>query len=126
LGAAPRGGAWLGLHTLFNRGELHALSVTEVNAVDQTPREIRWADNEAWPVFVFNGRYPKRAHPFRCDNPWLADCAVPPLVMVEYSCTYDPLTQQVLDAQLLSNSKRVSVPSPSVKDFLPRGAHGID
>ena len=43
-----------------------------------------------------------------------------------YRCTYDPLTQQVLDVQLVPNSKPVRVPSPSVKDFLPLGAHGID
>jgi hypothetical protein len=40
------------LHALFNRGELEALSVSEANAVDQTPREMRWAHNQAWPVFA--------------------------------------------------------------------------
>ncbi len=112
------------LHALFDRGELQALSVMEVNAVDQTPREIRWADNQAWPVFTFNGRYPKRAQPLRCNDPFLAGCSIPPLVMVEYSCTYDPLAQQVVGVTLLSNSEPVRVPSPTLKDFLPRGAHG--
>ncbi|MFO1099275.1 MAG: peptidoglycan-binding protein [Xanthobacteraceae bacterium] len=111
------------LSALFERSDLQALSVAEVNAVDQTPREIRWADNnQAW-VFAFNGRYPKRAQPFRCNDPFLAGCSIPPLVMVEYSCTYDPMTQKVLDVRLLPNAKPVSVPSPTVDYFLPRGAH---
>ena len=38
------------LQALFNRGELQALSVPEVNAVDRSPREMRWVDNQTWPV----------------------------------------------------------------------------
>jgi hypothetical protein len=110
------------LHALFNRSELQALSVSEVNAVDQSPRQIRWADNQAWPVFAFTGRYPKRAQPFRCNDPFLAGCAIPPLVVVEYSCTYDPLAQKVLDARLLPNPSPVRVPPPTLNQFLPRGA----
>jgi hypothetical protein len=99
------------LHALFNRGELQALSVTEAHGIDETPREARWA---AWPVFVFTGRWAKRTQPQ----------GLSPLIMVEYNCTYDPLAQQVVDARLLpTNSNPVRVPSPTVNDFLPRGAH---
>ena len=98
------------LHALFNRGELEALSVTEANAVDQTAREIRWANNQAWPVFAFTGRWAKRTKTFGA------------LIMVEYSCTYDPLARQVLDVRLLPNPNPTSVPPPKLNQFLPRGA----
>jgi hypothetical protein len=116
----PEVSSWC-LHTLFSRRELQALSVREVNAVDETPQEIHWADNQTW--FTFKSRYPKRTQQQIICNKF--QLCYYPTIVIEYTCTYDPVTSKVVDVQLLPNSNPVSVPSPTMKDmkdFLPRGA----
>jgi hypothetical protein len=90
-------------------GELEPLSAGEARTVDETPREAHWAATQAWPFFAFTSRWPKRTQSG--------------LIAVEYSCTYDPLEERVVDAQTLPNPNPVKLPPPSLDYYLPRGAH---